>query len=62
MIEFSTTLKATHGGKGKVFQMDGKKRISIVISLNFTQNVSRIKNRKPGSKAASQDSGTKIFG
>src|ERR1700722_20447845 len=35
----------------KVFSDDGKKRISIVISLDFTQDVSRIKHRKPGSKA-----------
>jgi hypothetical protein len=41
----------------KVFSDDGKKRISIVIiSLDFTQDVSRIKHRKPGSKAASQES------
>jgi hypothetical protein len=37
----------------KVFSDDGKKRISIVISLDFTQDVSRIKHRKPGSKATS---------
>jgi hypothetical protein len=40
----------------KVFSDDGKKRISIVISLDFTRDVSRIKHRKPGSKAASQES------
>src|SRR5467141_3481399 len=40
----------------KVFSDDGKKRISIVISLDFTQDVLRIKHRKPGSKAASQES------
>src|SRR5882762_5791591 len=40
----------------KGFSDDGKKRISIVISLDFTQDVSRIKHRKPGSKAASQES------
>jgi hypothetical protein len=40
----------------EVFSDDGKKRISIVISLDFTQDVSRIKHRKPGSKAASQES------
>ena len=38
------------------FSDDGKERISIVISLDFTQDVSRIKHRKPGSKAASQES------
>jgi len=32
----------------KVFSDDGKERISIVISLDFTQDVSRIKHRKPG--------------
>jgi hypothetical protein len=32
--------------KRKVFSGDGKKRISIVISLDFTQDVSRIKHRK----------------
>jgi hypothetical protein len=32
----------------KVFSDDGKKRISIVMSLDFTQDVSRIiKHRKP---------------
>jgi hypothetical protein len=40
----------------KVFSGDGKKRISIVISLDFTQDVSRIKRRKLASKAASQES------
>jgi hypothetical protein len=40
----------------KVFSDDGKKRISIVIFFHFTQDVSRIKHRKPGSKAASQES------
>src|SRR5467141_1531053 len=38
----------------KVFSDDGKKRISIVTSLDFTQDVSRIKHRKPGSKAAQE--------
>jgi hypothetical protein len=42
------------GNKGKVFSDDGKNRIFIVSSLNFTQDVLRI---KPGSKAP----GTKIF-
>src|SRR6267378_2467937 len=41
----------------KVFSDDGKERISIVISLDFTQDVSRIKHRKPGSRAASQFDG-----
>jgi hypothetical protein len=50
-MEFSTTLKATHEGKRGVFSDDGKKRISIVSSLDFTQDVSRIKHKKPGSKA-----------
>jgi hypothetical protein len=40
----------------KVFSDDGKKGISIVISLDLTQGISRIKHRKPGSKAASQES------
>jgi hypothetical protein len=40
----------------KVFSGDGKKRISIVISLNFTQDVSRKKKTRYDSKAASQES------
>ena len=35
--------------------MDGKRRISIVIFLNWIQVISRMKHRKPENKAASQE-------
>jgi hypothetical protein len=52
----SNVLPDIKGNRTEVFSDDGKKRISIVISFDFTQDVSRIKHRKPGSKAASQES------
>jgi hypothetical protein len=56
MAKVLPDIKGNARRQRKVFSDDGKKRISIIISLDFTQDVSRIKHRKPGSKAASQES------
>jgi hypothetical protein len=44
-------IKATHGGKGKLFLDGWKEEDSIVIFLNCIRIVSRMKHRKPGNKA-----------